>query len=993
MSGSMNKVTPERNSEETQKIGILGKISGVIIGLLEHAFYCYGKAISRAPFVFIFLCLLFTGFCAIGLTKFTTEERPFKLWTPTNSDFLKITDWKEENFPSDLRLNMAIFEADNVLEKRVILEMLRVHDVVVGTSVGDVSWERVCAKVPTLTAALFGRRKRDVGDEAYPGLQEESRFVRQTDDYEEEELDWSLILSRDGYCDFQANMEQSCLENSLLEVFGYDRRDIESLSQEQIIDDINYADVSAVFGFPLNATKFLGGIERDADGLIVKARTAMHLWFTKVNRTAIELGEYLNDGGSGSQVDLMNFNWEQEFIKNVLNETDRPGNISFYLGASSSFGTISSSNIEGDLQFLSVGFGIVFIYVVVMLGKFNLVEQRPVLSLLGLSCVGLAVGVSYGLCSAFGVPYGPVNSILPFLLLGLGIDDMFVIMQAWNNLTPQEQTKDLHERIGSALRHAGVSITVTSVTDFVAFAIGSTTVLPALRSFCLYAAIGIAAIYFFQSTYFVAWLSLDQRRLEDSRHGFLWCWKIKNWTPNECSQRDLCQTFFTEVYAKYLFKLPVKIIVIVVTAAVVAVSGWGLSNLRQEFDPIWFLPQDSYLYNFFVKQKYYYPSSGEEGTVYFGNISLLAEMPKIEELVKQLNENEYVAEVDSWYPAYKKYWEKQGISVPDPEQTEDGFLDQLSQFLHSPSGSPYRSRNFRFSSELICYEKAPPVTASSMNYKHKLLKSSQEKSKAMEDVKAIVRNANFTGYVRPWSRAYAGWETDQVIEEELYRNMGLALLVVFVVTLLLIASLPTSLMVLVCVFLTLIDVGALMHWWGLTIDTVSCIDLVLAIGLCVDYAAHVGHTFMTHTGTRDERARATVGRIGPAVLNGGFSTFLSFVFLSNSSSHVFLTFFKVFFAVCLYGLYHGLVFLPVLLSLVGPAPYPTAHALTSQPTPVFTPTEKRGAIPNHEFIEKTLDTENQPEVSLKQDLEKESVQMNGTSDSKQANLDDQLEKY
>lgn len=899
MSGSTSRVAPEGNADAppvaaTQKLGILSRISGAIIGLLEYAFYCYGKAISRAPFVFIFLCLVLTGVCAIGITKFTTEERPFKLWTPTNSDFLKITDWKEENFPSDLRLNMAIYEADNVLDKQVILEMLRVHEVVVGTAAGDVSWEKVCAKVPTLTAALFGRRKRDVGDESHPGLQSESRFIRQTDDYgEEDDFDWSLILSREGYCDFQSNMEQSCLENGLLEVFGYDRRDIEPLTQKEIIDEINYADVSAVFGFPLNATKFLGGIERDADGLIVRARAASHMWFTKVNRTAIELGEYLNDGGSGSQVDIANFEWEQQFIENVLNETDRPSNISFYLMASSSFGTISSGNIEGDLQYLSVGFGIVFIYVVVMLGKFNLVEQRPVLSLLGLSCVGLAVGVSYGLCSAFGVPYGPVNSILPFLLLGLGIDDMFVIMQAWNNLTPQEQTKDLHERIGCALRHAGVSITVTSVTDFVAFAIGSTTVLPALRSFCLYAAIGIAAIYFFQSTFFVACLSLDQRRLEDSRHGFLWCWKIKNWTPNDCSQRDLCQTFFTEVYAKFLFKLPVKIVVIVVTAAVLAVSGWGLSNLRQEFDPVWFLPQDSYLYKFFMKQKYYYPSSGEEGTIYFGNVSLLEEMPKIENLVKQLKESEYVAEVDSWYPEYKRYWGKQGIEVPDPGQTEHEFLDQLSQFLHSPSGSPFRSRNFRFSADLVCHEKAPSVTASSMNYKHKLLQSSREKSNAMEDVKAIVRNGNFTGYVRPWSRAYAGWETDQVIEEELYRNMGLALLVVFVVTLLLIASFPTSLMVLICVFLTLIDVGALMHWWGLTIDTVSCIDLVLAIGLCVDYAAHVGHTFMTHTGTRDERARATVGRIGPAVLNGGFSTFLSFVFLSNSSSHVFLTFFKV----------------------------------------------------------------------------------------------------
>lgn len=31
---------------------------------------------------------------------------------------------------------------------------------------------------------------------------------------------------------------------------------------------------------------------------------------------------------------------------------------------------------------------------------------------------------------------------------------------------------------------------------------------------------------------------------------------------------------------------------------------------------------------------------------------------------------------------------------------------------------------------------------------------------------------------------------------------------------------------------------------GLTIDLVSCIGLELAVGLCVDYAAHVGHTFL-----------------------------------------------------------------------------------------------------------------------------------------------------
>ncbi len=58
--------------------------------------------------------------------------------------------------------------------------------------------------------------------------------------------------------------------------------------------------------------------------------------------------------------------------------------------------------------------------------------------------------------------------------------------------------------------------------------------------------------------------------------------------------------------------------------------------------------------------------------------------------------------------------------------------------------------------------------------------------------------------------------------------------------------------------------------------------------------------------------------MGPAVFNGGFSTFLAFALLMTSSSHVFLTFFKIFFLVVLFGLFNGIIFLPVVLSLIGP---------------------------------------------------------------------------
>ena len=41
----------------------------------------------------------------------------------------------------------------------------------------------------------------------------------------------------------------------------------------------------------------------------------------------------------------------------------------------------------------------------------------------------------------------------------------------------------------------------------------------------------------------------------------------------------------------------------------------------------------------------------------------------------------------------------------------------------------------------------------------------------------------------------------------------------------------------------------------------------------------------------------------------------------NYRSYVFKTFFKIFFLVVSCGLFHGMVFLPVLLSLLGPKPH------------------------------------------------------------------------
>merc|ERR1712110_1396768 len=165
---------------------------------------------------------------------------------------------------------------------------------------------------------------------------------------------------------------------------------------------------------------------------------------------------------------------------------------------------------------------------------------------------------------------------------------------------------------------------------------------------------------------------------------------------------------------------------------------------------------------------------------------------------------------------------------------------------------------------------------------------------------------------------YAAWETDEIIGEELWRNVLLAMACVTAVVLLLLANFRICILVILAIILTLTDIIGFLHFWGVTIDIISCINIVLAIGLCVDYSVHICHAFLVAKGSRKDKAVEAVASIGPAVFNGGFTTFLAVILCSLSYSHVFLTFFKVFVLTVLFGLFHGLVLFPVILSLIGP---------------------------------------------------------------------------
>lgn len=46
-----------------------------------------------------------------------------------------------------------------------------------------------------------------------------------------------------------------------------------------------------------------------------------------------------------------------------------------------------------------------------------------------------------------------------------------------------------------------------------------------------------------------------------------------------------------------------------------------------------------------------------------------------------------------------------------------------------------------------------------------------------------------------------------------------------------------------------------MYFWGLSVEIVTAVILVLAVGLSVDYASHIGHTFMVTSRKRHGKSR------------------------------------------------------------------------------------------------------------------------------------------
>ena len=180
--------------------------------------------------------------------------------------------------------------------------------------------------------------------------------------------------------------------------------------------------------------------------------------------------------------------------------------------------------ILGDIGRVAMAY-VLILYLLAMLGKWDAVWSKFSLSVVVLLVVGFATMAANGIAGFLDVKENPLNNNIYFLILGLGVDDAFVLTSEFTRHTLASPGASVGERIAKTARTGGVSILVTSVTDALAFLIGASTRLPALSAFCIYAGLAVTFCFLYMVFFFLPFLAFDTMRAESNRFDCFCCFK------------------------------------------------------------------------------------------------------------------------------------------------------------------------------------------------------------------------------------------------------------------------------------------------------------------------------------------------------------------------------------------------------------------------------------------------------------------------------------
>ncbi|XP_008637546.1 PREDICTED: patched domain-containing protein 3 [Corvus brachyrhynchos] len=582
-------------------------------------------------------------------------------------------------------------------------------------------------------------------------------------------------------------------------------------------------------------------------------------------------------------------------------------------------------NTKSVIPLFSVTYFLTITFAVISCLRLSCIRNNIWLASCGVLSSGLAVLSSFGLMLFCGVPFVVTVANAPFLILGVGVDDMFIMIASWEQSSRKKEKSSVKSLLAETYAEAALSVTITTLTDVLAFFIGTWTAFPSVRSFCLYTGTAFVFCYVYTMTFFGAVLVLNHKREQENRH-WLTCMRVgvgEDQAENSCLYNACCigscsrqpsqpegehpmSIFFKKYYGPFITNKWIKLLVVLLYGAYLGGSVYGCTQIREGIDLRNLANDDSYVIPYYDDDEKYFSTYGPrvmvvitESVDYWNETVRLG----IESCAQNLENISYVDKnlSESWLRVYTELAKRGLINI----NSKTDFFNNLPVLF-----------KFRPSFEWDINKTQDAIEASRFFIQTVNVTSAVDEKNLLNQLREAAEQCSIP--LKVYHPAFIYYDQYLVIVQNTVQNVAVAAGAMLVVSLLLIPNPLCCLWVTFAIASVIVGVAGFMTFWNVNLDSISMINLVICIGFSVDFSAHISYAFVASgESSANKRAIEALSLLGYPVLQGAVSTILGVVVLAAANTYIFRTFFKIMFLVILFGALHGLVFIPVFLTFFG----------------------------------------------------------------------------
>jgi len=311
-------------------------------------------------------------------------------------------------------------------------------------------------------------------------------------------------------------------------------------------------------------------------------------------------------------------------------------------------------------------------------------------------------------------------------------------------------------------------------------------------------------------------------------------------------------------WAEFLMLNPVRVIVIILSFGLLAAGVYGTLHLKHNFDSGQVLSDGFYLVDYERELGKNFPVGHTIGLI-TDDPDFDYTNPQNQQMFIRLDSacrtNPYMKnKTVNWMAAYLE----SDIHLRNSKQS---FYENLVRFLEkNPMYYVDLKMNYRTgrieSSRIICEELDSDdweIRAESMMYMRKFMK------------KYFPTESTF-----PITLDYYYRELIVYVVPETIRNIALSAAAILIITTPYLIN-PMTVLILFGGFVALIfELFGMMAVWGVSLNSISSLTIIMAIGFAADYSEHVAHSYLYATGdTPEKRMVEALTSIGFSVFKGG----------------------------------------------------------------------------------------------------------------------------